>query len=52
MSWDMDDPSLDCTHRILPTPERAYDAAELMAFDIVVTREDEAIGGAVNGSAA
>ena len=43
---------LDCTHRILPTPERAYDAAELMAFDIVVTREDEAIGWAVNMSGA
>jgi hypothetical protein len=43
---------LDYTGRILPTPEIAYDAAELMAFDLVVKREDEAIGWAVNVSSA
>jgi hypothetical protein len=41
---------LDHTGRILPTIERAYDAAELMAFDLVVKREDETIGWAVNVS--
>jgi hypothetical protein len=41
---------LDYTGRVLPTPEKAYDAAELMAFDLVVKREDEAIGWAVNVS--
>ena len=43
---------LDYTGRILPTPEIAYDAAELMAFDLVVKREDEAIGWAVSVSSA
>jgi hypothetical protein len=40
---------LDYTGRILPTPEIAYDAAELMAFDLIVKRE-ESIGWAVNVS--
>ena len=40
---------LDYIGRILPTPEIAYDAAEFMAFDLVVKRE-EAIGWAVNVS--
>jgi hypothetical protein len=43
---------LDYTGRILPTPEIAYDVAELMAFDLVVKREDEAIGWAVSVSSA
>ena len=43
---------LDYTGRILPAPEIAYDAAELMAFDLVVKREDEAIGWAVSVSSA
>jgi hypothetical protein len=30
---------LDYTGRILPTPKIAYDAAELMAFDLIVKRE-------------
>jgi Domain of unknown function (DUF6894) len=41
---------LDYTGRILPTPEEAYDAAELMALDLIVRREDETIGWAVNVS--
>jgi hypothetical protein len=43
---------LDYTGRILPTPEDAYDAAELMALDLIVKREDETIGWAVNVSSA
>ena len=43
---------LDYTGRILPIPEITYDAAELMAFDLVVKREDEAIGWAVSVSSA
>jgi hypothetical protein len=39
---------LDYTGRILPIPEITYDAAELMAFDLVVKREDEAIWWAVS----
>jgi hypothetical protein len=31
---------LDFTGRILPTPEEAYDAAELMALDLLVRRAD------------
>ena len=38
---------LDYTGRELPTPETAYDAAELMAFDLAV---DDTIGWAVNVS--
>ena len=38
---------LDYTGRILPTPKEAYDAAELMALDLLVRREDETIGWAV-----
>lgn len=41
---------LDYTGRTLATPERAYDVAELMAFDLVVAREEETIGWAVNVS--
>ena len=40
---------LDYTGRLLPSPERAYDAAELMAFDLVV-RWEGTIGWAVNVS--
>jgi hypothetical protein len=43
---------LDYTGRLLPTPEKAYDVAELMAFDLAVKREDETIGWAVNVSSA
>ena len=43
---------LDYTGRILPTPKEAYDAAELMALDLLVRREDETIGWAVNVSSA
>jgi hypothetical protein len=43
---------LDYTGRILPTPEEAYDAAELMALDLFVRREDETIGWAVKMSSA
>jgi hypothetical protein len=42
---------LDYTGRLLPSPERAYDAAELMAFDLVVKWE-ATIGWAVNVSSA
>jgi hypothetical protein len=41
---------LDYTGRILQTPERAHETAELMAFDLAVKREDEAIGWVVNVS--
>jgi hypothetical protein len=41
---------LDYTGRILPTPESAYDAAELMAFDLAVKQEDATIGWAVKVS--
>jgi hypothetical protein len=41
---------LDYTGRILPTLETAYDAAELIAFDLVVKQEDETIGWTVNVS--
>jgi hypothetical protein len=41
---------LDYTGRTLTTPERAYDVAELMACDLVVARQDETIGWAVNVS--
>ena len=40
----MNDLSLTIRARILPTPEEAYDAAELMALDLIVRREDETIG--------
>ena len=40
---------LDYTGRLLPSPERAYDAAEFMAFDLVVKWE-ATIGWAVNVS--
>jgi hypothetical protein len=43
---------LDYTGRIFSTPEEAYDTAELMAFDLIVKREDETIGWAVNVSSA
>ena len=42
---------LDYTGRILPTPEEAYDAAE-HGLDLLVRREDETIGWAVNVSSA
>jgi hypothetical protein len=37
----------DYAGRVLPTPERAYDAAESIAYDLAVRGED-AIGWAVN----
>jgi hypothetical protein len=43
---------LDYTGRISPTPEEAYDAAELMALDLLVRREGETIGWAVKVSSA
>ena len=41
---------LDYSGRTFPTPEDAYSAAELMAFDLVVRREDEMIGQSVTVS--
>jgi hypothetical protein len=41
---------LDYTGQILPTPESAYDTAELMAFDLAVKSESETIGWAVSVS--
>ena len=41
---------LDYTGRMLPTAEQAYDAAELMAFDLAVKRADEMIGSEVTVS--
>ena len=41
---------LDFTGRELSTPQRAYDAAELIAFDLAVRRVDDTIGWAVNVS--
>ena len=35
---------LDYTGRMLPTAEGAYDAAEMMAFDLAVKRADEMVG--------
>ena len=39
---------LDYAGRVLPTPQRAYDAAELMAYDLAVKRGEDSIGWAVN----
>jgi hypothetical protein len=41
---------LDYTGRILAAPKIAYDFAELMALDVGVLQEDEAIGWSVNVS--
>jgi hypothetical protein len=35
---------LDYTGRMLPTAEEAYDAAEMMAFDLAVKRAEEMVG--------
>jgi hypothetical protein len=35
---------LDYVGRVLPTFDEAYEAAELMAFDLVVKQADEMIG--------
>jgi hypothetical protein len=43
---------LDYVGRMFATPEEAYDAAELMAFDLVVTQMDEMVGSAVKVSIA
>jgi hypothetical protein len=43
---------LDYVGRVFATPEEAYDAAELMAFDLVVTQMDEMIGSAITVSIA
>jgi hypothetical protein len=43
---------LDYMGRLFPTAEEAYDAAELMASDIVVKHEEEMIGSAVTVSSA
>ena len=39
---------LDYAGRVLPTPQVAYDAAELMAYDLAVKRGEDTIGWAVN----
>lgn len=41
---------LDYAGHILPTPDRAYDLAELIAFDLAVKRGDDAPSWAVNVS--
>ena len=41
---------LDYAGRILPTPEAAYDTAELMALDLAVKRADDVMGWAVSVS--
>jgi hypothetical protein len=43
---------LDYMGRLFPTAEEAYDAAELMALDLVVRHEEEMIGSAVTVSSA
>ena len=43
---------LDYMGRLFPTAAEAYDAAELMALDLVVKHEDEMIGSAVTVSSA
>ncbi len=43
-------PELDYSGRILPTLDKAYDEAELLALDIAVKRADDTIGLAVNVS--
>jgi hypothetical protein len=43
---------LDYSGRMLPTPESARDAAELLAIDLAVKNEGEAIGWSVNVSVA
>lgn len=37
-------PSLDYTGRMLPTVDEAYEAAELIAFDLAVKQAEDAIG--------
>jgi hypothetical protein len=43
---------LDYVGRVFATPEEAYDAAELIAFDLVVTQMEEMIGSAITVSSA
>ncbi len=43
---------LDCVGRVFTTAEQAHDAAELMAFDLVVTHMDEMIGSTITVSCA
>jgi hypothetical protein len=43
---------LDYTGRILPTIEKAYDEAEMLALDIAVKTADDTIGLAVHVSTA
>jgi hypothetical protein len=43
---------LDYVGQVFATPEEAYDAAELIAFDLVVTRLEEMIGSAITVSSA
>jgi hypothetical protein len=38
---------LDYVGRVFATLEEAYDAAETMAFDLVVTQEEEMVGSAI-----
>jgi Domain of unknown function (DUF6894) len=45
-----DQSELDYAGRMLPTAEEAYDAAEMMAFDLAVKRSDEMAGFAVSVS--
>jgi hypothetical protein len=42
-----DRPELDYSGRVLPTPESARDAAELLAFDRAVKSDGETIGWSV-----
>jgi hypothetical protein len=42
----------DYVGRMLPTMEEAYEAAEMMAFDVAVKRADEMIGSDVKVSTA
>ncbi len=47
-----DGSELDYTGRTFSTMQEAYDAAELMALDLLVKHEDEMIGSAVRVSTA
>jgi hypothetical protein len=43
---------LDYVGRVFATPEEAYDAAQLIAFDLVVTQMEEMVGSAITVSSA
>jgi hypothetical protein len=47
-----DRPEIDCVGRVFATAEEAYDAAETMAFDLVVTDADAMLGSAITVSSA